>query len=208
VPKAELEGDMEQVTMGTQARLMSKALRKITASISRTNCIVIFINQIRMKIGGYGNPETTTGGNALKFYASVRLEIRRGKSIMKGDEAIGAETTVKVVKNKVAPPFKKVDIELLFGVGISKLGEILTLAEKAGIIIKSGSWYSYNDTRIGQGRENARQYLIDNTKIAEEMEKKIRDKASAISLDSNDAEDAIIAADQDAIKESDLEEAA
>ena len=180
VPKSEIEGDMDQMSVGTQARLMSKALRKITGSISKTGCVVIFINQIRMKIGGYGNPETTTGGNALKFYSSVRLEIRRGKAIMKGDEQIGADTTVKVVKNKVAPPFKKVEVEIIFGQGISKPGELISLGDKAGIIDKSGSWYSYEGTRIGQGRENVRQYLIDNPAIADEIEAKLRAKASEV----------------------------
>ncbi|MBL0725980.1 MAG: recombinase RecA [Alphaproteobacteria bacterium] len=186
VPKQELEGDMDQVTVGLQARLMSKALRKMAGSISK-NCIVIFINQIRMKIGGYGNPETTTGGNALKFYSSVRIEIRKGKAIIKGEEAIGSETMVKIVKNKVAPPFKKVELEIIFGHGINKEGEIISLAEKLGIMEKAGSWYSYDGNRIGQGKENVKQYLLDNVEIRNEIEAKVRQliKTAGSGNDSN-----------------------
>jgi len=182
VPKAELEGDMGDQHMGLQARLMSQALRKLTASVARTNTLVIFINQIRMKIGVmFGNPETTTGGNALKFYASVRMDIRRIGSIKDHEEVIGNQTRVKVVKNKVAPPFKTVDFDILYGEGISKMGELLDLGVKAGLIEKAGSWFSYKDARIGQGRESARQYLKDNPKVAEELEKAIREHAKDIS---------------------------
>lgn len=182
VPKAELEGDMGDQHMGLQARLMSQALRKLTASVARTNTLVIFINQIRMKIGVmFGNPETTTGGNALKFYASVRMDIRRIGSIKDHEDVIGNQTRVKIVKNKVAPPFKTVDFDILYGEGISKMGELLDLGVKAGLIEKAGSWFSYKDTRIGQGRESARQYLKDNPKVAEELEKAIRDHAKDIS---------------------------
>ncbi|MBO7483936.1 MAG: recombinase RecA [Alphaproteobacteria bacterium] len=182
VPKAELEGDMGDQHMGLQARLMSQALRKLTASVARTNTLVIFINQIRMKIGVmFGNPETTTGGNALKFYASVRMDIRRIGSIKDHEDVIGNQTRVKIVKNKVAPPFKTVDFDILYGEGISKMGELLDLGVKAGLIEKAGSWFSYKDARIGQGRESARQYLKDNPKVAEELEKAIRDHAKDIS---------------------------
>ncbi len=175
VPKAELEGEMGDSHMGLQARLMSQALRKLTGSISKTNCMVIFINQIRMKIGVmFGNPETTTGGNALKFYASVRLDIRRIGAIGEKDNVLGSATRVKVVKNKVAPPFKMVEFEIMYGEGISKLGEIVDLGVKANIIEKAGSWFSYNSQRIGQGKENAKEYLRTNPKIAEELEAKIR----------------------------------
>ena len=168
--------------MGLQARLMSQALRKLTASVARTNTLVIFINQIRMKIGVmFGNPETTTGGNALKFYASVRMDIRRIGSIKDHEDVIGNQTRVKIVKNKVAPPFKTVDFDILYGEGVSKMGELLDLGVKAGLIEKAGSWFSYKDTRIGQGRESARQYLKDNPKVAEELEKAIRDHAKDIS---------------------------
>lgn len=174
-PKAEIEGEMGDSHMGLQARLMSQALRKLTASISKTNCIIIFINQIRMKIGVmFGSPETTTGGNALKFYASVRLDIRRTGAIKDKEDAIGNQTRVKVVKNKVSPPFKVVDFDIMYGHGISKQGEIIDLGVKLEIIEKSGSWFSYNDIRIGQGRENVKQYFTDNPKIADEIEKKIR----------------------------------
>ena len=174
-PKSELEGDMGDSSVGVQARLMSQAMRKLTGSISRSNCMVIFINQIRMKIGVmFGSPETTSGGNALKFYSSVRLDIRRIGSIKDRDEVIGNQTRVKVVKNKVAPPFKQVEFDILFGEGISKTGELLDLGVAAGIVQKSGSWYSYGDERIGQGRENARQYLKDNPKAAVDIEDKIR----------------------------------
>ncbi|MCC7260841.1 MAG: recombinase RecA [Alphaproteobacteria bacterium] len=175
VPKAELEGEMGDSHMGLQARLMSQALRKLTSNISRTNCMVIFINQIRMKIGVmFGNPETTTGGNALKFYASVRLDIRRTGAIKEKEETIGNQTKVKVVKNKVAPPFKVVEFDILYGEGISKAGELIELGVKCDVIEKSGSWYSYKGDRIGQGKENARQYLKDNPKVAAEVEKAIR----------------------------------
>jgi len=181
VPKAELDGEMGDSHMGLQARLMSQALRKLTGSISRTNCTVIFINQIRMKIGVmFGNPETTTGGNALKFYASVRLDIRRIGAIKEKDEVVGNLTKVKVVKNKVAPPFRQVEFDIMYGEGISKVGELIDLGVKAGIVEKSGSWFSYNAQRIGQGRENAKQYLKDNPKIATEIEKKIRDNVGVI----------------------------
>ncbi len=181
VPKAELDGEMGDSHMGLQARLMSQALRKLTGSISRTNCTVIFINQIRMKIGVmFGNPETTTGGNALKFYASVRLDIRRIGSIKEKEEAVGNQTRVKVVKNKVAPPFRQVEFDIMYGEGISKTGELVDLGVKSNIVEKSGSWFSYNSQRIGQGRENAKQFLKDNPKIAAEIEKKIRDNAGTI----------------------------
>ena len=176
-PKAEIEGDMGDSHMGLQARLMSQALRKLTANIKRTNTLVIFINQIRMKIGVmFGNPETTTGGNALKFYASVRLDIRRIGAIKKGDEILGNETRVKVVKNKVSPPFKQVEFDILYGQGISRQGEIIDLGVKEKLIEKSGSWYSYNGTKIGQGKDNVRQYLIDNPEIAEGLMDQIKVK--------------------------------
>ncbi len=175
VPKAELEGEMGDSHMGLQARLMSQALRKLTGSISRSNTTIIFINQIRMKIGVmFGNPETTTGGNALKFYASVRMDIRRIGAIKDKEEVIGNATRVKIVKNKVAPPFRVVDFDILYGEGISKTGELIDLGVKAGIIEKSGAWLSYNSQRIGQGKENARTFMKENPKIAEEIEKKIR----------------------------------
>ena len=174
-PKSELEGDMGDMQMGSQARLMSQALRKLTASISRSNCMVIFINQIRMKIGVmFGSPETTTGGNALKFYASVRLDIRRIGSIKDRDEVVGNTTRVKVVKNKVAPPFKQVEFDIMYGEGISKTGELVDLGVKAGVVEKSGAWFSYGDERIGQGRENAKQFLRDNPDVAASIEEKIR----------------------------------
>jgi len=174
-PKSELEGDMGDSNVGVQARLMSQAMRKLTGSISRSNCMVIFINQIRMKIGVmFGSPETTTGGNALKFYSSVRLDIRRIGAIKDRDEVVGNQTRVKVVKNKVAPPFKQVEFDIMYGEGISKMGELLDLGVKAGVVEKSGSWFSYGDERIGQGRENAKQYLRDNDRIAFEIEDKIR----------------------------------
>jgi recombination protein RecA len=174
-PKNELEGDMGDATVGAQARLMSQAMRKLTGSISRSNCTVIFINQIRMKIGVmFGSPETTTGGNALKFYASVRLDIRRTGSIKDRDEVVGNTTRVKVVKNKVAPPFREVEFDIMYGEGISKTGEILDLGVKAGVVDKSGAWYSYGDERIGQGRENAKLFLKENAAIANAIEDKIR----------------------------------
>src|SRR5512140_2994299 len=175
-PKAEIEGEMGDSLPGLQARLMSQALRKLTATIKRTNCLVIFINQIRMKIGVmFGNPETTTGGNALKFYASVRLDIRRVGSIKKGDEVIGSETKVKVVKNKVAPPFRQAGFDILYGEGISREGEIVDLGSELNIVEKSGAWYSYNGERIGQGKDNAREYLRSHPEMALEIENKIRE---------------------------------
>ncbi|MGD8339232.1 MAG: recombinase RecA [Gammaproteobacteria bacterium] len=174
-PKAEIEGEMGDSHVGLQARLMSQALRKLTANIKRSNCLVIFINQIRMKIGVmFGSPETTTGGNALKFYSSVRLDIRRIGAIKKGDEVLGNETRVKVVKNKVAPPFRKAEFEILYGLGISREGEIIDLGVQEGIVEKSGSWYSYKGDRVGQGKENARDFLIENPEIAEDIERQIR----------------------------------
>ncbi len=176
-PKAEIEGEMGDSHMGLQARLMSQALRKLTANIKRSNTLVIFINQIRMKIGVmFGNPETTTGGNALKFYASVRLDIRRIGSIKRGDEVVGSETRVKVVKNKVAPPFKQAEFEIFYDQGISREGEIIELGSQAGIVEKSGTWYSYGGNRIGQGKDNARAYLKEHPDTAREIENKIRSK--------------------------------
>jgi len=181
VPKGELEGEMGDSKMGLQARLMSQALRKLTATISKTNTICIFINQLREKIGVmFGNPETTTGGNALKFYASVRLDIRRMSQIKDGDEAIGNRVKVKVVKNKVAPPFKAAEFDIIFGEGISKTGEIIDMGVDLGIVQKSGSWYSYNGDKLGQGRDAVRQLLIDNPELAGEVEKKIREKIKEI----------------------------
>ena len=174
-PRSELEGDMGDAQVGAQARLMSQAMRKLTGSISRSNCMVIFINQIRMKIGVmFGSPETTTGGNALKFYSSVRLDIRRIGALKDRDEIVGNSTRVKVVKNKVAPPFKQVEFDIMYGEGISKTGEIVDLGVKEGIIEKSGAWFSYGDERIGQGRENAKMYLKENENICNEIEEKIR----------------------------------
>jgi recombination protein RecA len=174
-PKAEIEGEMGDSHVGLQARLMSQALRKLTANIKRSNCVVIFINQIRMKIGVmFGSPETTTGGNALKFYASVRLDIRRIGAIKKGDEVIGNETKVKVVKNKVAPPFKQVTFDILYGEGISREGEIIDLGVQQGIVEKSGAWYSYGGNRIGQGKDNVRGFLRENADLGREIEQKIR----------------------------------
>ena len=174
-PKSELEGDMGDSSVGVQARLMSQAMRKLTGSISRSNCMVIFINQIRMKIGVmFGSPETTTGGNALKFYSSVRLDIRRIGTVKDRDEVIGNATRVKIVKNKVAPPFKQVEFDIIYGEGISKMGELLDLGVIAGVVNKSGAWFSYGDERIGQGRENAKQFLRDNPQIALEIEDKVR----------------------------------
>ncbi len=180
-PKAELEGEMGDSLPGLQARLMSQALRKLTASVSKSNCMVIFINQIRHKIGVmFGNPETTTGGNALKFYASVRLDIRRIGSIKDRDQVIGNHTRVKVVKNKVAPPFRQVEFDIMYGEGISRTGELLDLGVTAGIIEKSGSWYSYNSERIGQGRENAKRFLQEHPEIADEIEQAIRANAGIV----------------------------
>jgi recombination protein RecA len=181
-PRAEIEGEMGDSHMGLQARLMSQALRKLTGNIKKTNTLVIFINQIRMKIGVmFGNPETTTGGNALKFYASVRLDIRRIGAIKKGDEVVGAETRVKVVKNKVAPPFKQAEFDVLYGEGISREGEIIEIGAQLKFIEKSGAWYSYNGEKIGQGKDNAREFLKENPKIAQEIEDKIRANSSALS---------------------------
>src|SRR4026209_1581701 len=179
-PKAEIEGEMGEPQMGLQARLMSQALRKLTGNIKRTNTLVIFINQIRMKIGVmFGNPETTTGGNALKFYASVRMDIRRIGSIKKGEEVIGSETRVKVVKNKVAPPFREAEFDIMYGEGISREGEVLELGVSHGVLEKSGAWYIYNGDRLGQGKDNARDFLKENPALAKETELKIREKASA-----------------------------
>ena len=188
-PKSELEGDMGDSSVGVHARLMSKAMRKLTGSINRSGCTVIFINQIRMKIGVmFGSPETTTGGNALKFYASVRLDIRRTGSVKDRDEVVGNTTKVKVVKNKVAPPFKQVEFDIMYGEGISKRGELIDMGVKAGIVEKSGSWFSYGDERIGQGRENAKTYLKDHPEIAHDIEDKIR-AAHGLDFDMN-ADDA------------------
>jgi recombination protein RecA len=195
VPRAELEGEMGDSQPGMQARLMSQALRKLTASISRSNCMVIFINQIRMKIGVmYGSPETTTGGNALKFYASVRLDIRRIGAIKDRDEVIGNQTRVKVVKNKLAPPFKQVEFDIMYGEGVSKMGEILDLGVKAGVVEKSGAWFSYDSQRIGQGRENAKTFLKNNPDVASRIEAAIRQNAGLIAEKiladpSNDSDD-------------------
>jgi recombination protein RecA len=181
VPRAELEGEMGDSHMGLQARLMSQALRKLTGSISKSHCTIIFINQIRQKIGVmFGNPETTTGGNALKFYASVRLDIRRIGSIKDKEEIVGNSTRVKVVKNKVAPPFRVVEFDIMYGEGVSKTGELIDLGVKAGLVEKSGAWYSYNSTRIGQGRENARQFLKDNPAMADEIEAALRANAGMV----------------------------
>jgi recombination protein RecA len=181
VPRAELEGEMGDVQPGLQARLMSQAMRKLTGTVSRSKTMIIFINQLRMKIGVmFGNPETTTGGNALKFYASVRLEIRRIGSIKDRDEVVGNQTRVKVVKNKLAPPFKMVEFDIMYGEGISKPGEIIDLGVKSGIVDKSGSWFSYNSERIGQGRENAKQYLREHAPMAADIENKIRQNAGLV----------------------------
>ena len=191
-PKAEIEGEMGDSLPGLQARLMSQALRKLTGSISKSKTIVIFINQIRHKIGVmYGSPETTTGGNALKFYATVRLDIRRTGSIKSRDEVVGNNVRVKVVKNKVAPPFREVEFDIMYGEGISKIGEIIDLGVKGGVIEKSGSWFSYNSTRIGQGRENAKEFLKANPDMSLEIEKAVRGKAEAI------AEELLVGPDSD-----------
>ncbi|CUH92654.1 recombinase RecA [Herbinix luporum] len=176
VPKAEIDGDMGDSHMGLQARLMSQALRKLTAVISKSNCIVIFINQLREKLGVmFGNPETTTGGRALKFYASVRLDVRRIESLKQGGEVIGSRTRIKVVKNKIAPPFKEAEFDIMFGKGISKEGDVLDLAAEVGIVNKSGAWYSYKEAKIGQGRENAKQFLAENPEIFEEIYEQVRE---------------------------------
>jgi len=181
VPKAEIEGEMGDAHMGLQARLMSQALRKLTATISKSNTIVIFVNQIRMKIGiMFGNPETTTGGNALKFYASIRLDVRRIAQIKQGQDVIGSRTKVRVVKNKVSPPFKEVEFDLIHGEGISREGDVLDLAVDKNIVDKSGTWYTYQGQRIGQGRENSKQFLKENPKLLETMEKEILEKFQAL----------------------------
>lgn len=175
VPKAEIDGEMGDSHVGLQARLMSQALRKLTAAISKSNCIVVFINQLREKVGVmFGNPETTTGGRALKFYASIRLDVRRIESIKQGGDVVGSRTRIKVVKNKIAPPFKEAEFDIMFGKGISKEGDVLDLAADCGIVVKSGAWYAYNDVKIGQGRENAKQYLVDNPEVFAEIEDKVR----------------------------------
>ncbi len=193
VPRAELEGEMGDSHMGLHARLMSQALRKITGSVSRSKCMLIFLNQIRMKIGVmFGNPETTTGGNALKFYASVRLEIRRIGQIKERDEVVGNQTRVKVVKNKLAPPFRQVEFDIMYGEGISKVGELLDLGVKAAVVEKSGAWFSYDSQRIGQGRENAKQFLRDNRHLADSIEVKVREHSGVIAntmLTTNDGDD-------------------
>ncbi|MBN8908735.1 MAG: recombinase RecA, partial [Rhodospirillales bacterium] len=181
VPRAELEGEMGDSHMGLHARLMSQALRKITGSVSRSKCMLIFLNQIRMKIGVmFGNPETTTGGNALKFYASIRMEIRRIGQIKERDEVVGNQTRVKVVKNKLAPPFRQVEFDIMYGEGISKVGELLDLGVKAGVVEKSGAWFSYDSQRIGQGRENAKQFLRDHPEMANAIEAKVRDQSGVV----------------------------
>ena len=193
-PKVEIDGDMDDIQVGLQARLMSKALRKITSVVHKMNTTVIFINQIRMKIGmtGYGSPETTTGGNALKFYSSVRLDIRRIATLKQGENAIGNRVKVKVVKNKVAPPFKVIEFDIMFGKGISKMGELIDYGVKLDIIDKAGSWFAYGDSKIGQGKENSKQFLIDNPEIAIEVEKKILDamgvNEDSLPIDDNDDE--------------------
>ncbi len=200
-PRAEIEGEMGESLPGLQARLMSQALRKLTASISRSNTMIIFINQIRMKIGVmYGSPETTTGGNALKFYASVRLDIRRIGSVKDRDEIVGNQTRVKVVKNKLAPPFKQVEFDIMYGDGVSKLGELIDLGVKAGVVEKSGAWFSYNSQRLGQGRENAKMFLRNNPEAAREIETVLRQNAGLIaekflenSLHDDDGEDEVCA---------------
>ncbi|PKL94263.1 MAG: recombinase RecA, partial [Gammaproteobacteria bacterium HGW-Gammaproteobacteria-9] len=182
VPKAEIEGEMGDTHVGLQARLMSQALRKITGNIKNANCLVIFINQIRMKIGVmFGSPETTTGGNALKFYASVRLDIRRTGAVKEGDEVVGSETRVKVVKNKVAPPFRQAEFQILYGKGIYRSGEVIDLGVQQGLVEKSGAWYAYKGNKIGQGKANAAKFLEDNPEIGREIEQQIRDKLLVVS---------------------------
>ncbi|VTM08129.1 recombinase A [Pseudomonas aeruginosa] len=195
VPKAEIEGEMGDAHVGLQARLMSQALRKITGNIKNANCLVIFINQIRMKIGVmFGNPETTTGGNALKFYASVRLDIRRTGAVKEGDEVVGSETRVKVVKNKVSPPFRQAEFQILYGKGIYRTGEIIDLGVQLGLVEKSGAWYSYQGSKIGQGKANAAKYLEDNPEIGSVLEKTIRDqllaKSGPVKADAEEVADA------------------
>ena len=190
VPKAEIDGDMGDTQVGLHARLMSKALRKLTAVISKSNCIVIFINQLREKVGVmFGSPETTTGGRALKFYSSVRMDIRRAEALKQNGEIVGNHTRVKIVKNKIAPPFKEAEFDIMFGKGISREGDVLDLAANVGIVAKSGAWYSYNDARIGQGRENAKQYLIENPQVMEEIDHKVRVYYGLIREDENGPED-------------------
>ena len=193
VPRAEIEGEMGDSHVGLQARLMSQSLRKLTGSISRSRCTVIFINQLRMKIGVmYGNPETTSGGNALKFYASVRLDIRRTGQIKDRDDIVGNTTRVKVVKNKVAPPFKQVEFDIMYGQGISKIGEILDLGVKAGLVEKSGAWFSYDSVRIGQGRENAKNFLTEHPELRDKLEAAIRQRTEKVAeemMTGPDAED-------------------
>ncbi|MBV8522101.1 MAG: recombinase RecA, partial [Acetobacteraceae bacterium] len=194
VPRAELEGEMGDQHMGLHARLMSQALRKLTGSVSRSKTMMIFLNQIRMKIGVmFGNPETTTGGNALKFYASIRMEIRRIGQIKDRDEVVGNQTRVKVVKNKLAPPFRQVEFDIMYGEGVSKSGEILDLGVKAGVVEKSGAWFSYDSQRIGQGRENAKQFLREHPAIAEAVERRVREQAGMVAsamLVTDEAEEA------------------
>ncbi|EHP42841.1 recombinase A [Cupriavidus basilensis OR16] len=198
VPKAEIEGEMGDSLPGLQARLMSQALRKLTGTIKRTNCLVIFINQIRMKIGVmFGSPETTTGGNALKFYASVRLDIRRIGSIKKGDEVIGNETKVKVVKNKVSPPFREAFFDILYGQGISRQGEIIDLGVDAKVVEKSGAWYSYKGEKIGQGKDNAREYLRENPDIADEIENRVRESLGVVLMNGTPATAGAVATAED-----------
>jgi recombination protein RecA len=183
VPRAELEGEMGDSHMGLHARLMSQALRKITGSVSRSNTMLVFLNQIRMKIGVmFGNPETTTGGNALKFYASIRLEIRRIGQIKDHDQVVGNQTRVKVVKNKLAPPFRQLEFDIMYGEGISKVGELIDLGVKAGVVEKSGAWFSHDSQRIGQGRENAKQFLRDHPEVAEVIERKVREQSGVVSV--------------------------
>ena len=197
VPKAELEGEMGDTHVGLHARLMSQALRKLTGNISRSGCLLIFLNQIRLKIGVmFGNPETTTGGNALKFYASVRMEIRRTGAIKERDEVVGNATRVKVVKNKMAPPFRQVEFDIMYGEGISKVGELIDLGVKAGVVEKSGAWFSAEGQRIGQGRENAKQFMRDNPAVANAIEKKVRDQSGVVAnamMTTPDAEEAAAA---------------
>ncbi|MBA5725649.1 recombinase RecA [Bombella sp. TMW2.1880] len=198
VPKAELEGEMGDSHVGLHARLMSQALRKLTGSVSRSNTTIIFLNQIRMKIGVmFGNPETTTGGNALKFYASVRMDIRRIGSVKDKDEVVGNQTRVKVVKNKMAPPFRQVEFDIMYGEGVSKMGELLDLGVKANVVEKSGAWFSYDSTRIGQGRENAKQYLREHPEMAAEIEKRVRQGAGIIAEDMMVGESSENGADSD-----------
>ena len=197
VPKAELEGEMGDTHVGLHARLMSQALRKLTGNISRSGCLLVFLNQIRLKIGVmFGNPESTTGGNALKFYASVRLEIRRTGAIKEREDVVGNATRVKVVKNKMAPPFRQVEFDIMYGEGISKVGELIDLGVKAGVVEKSGAWFSAEGQRIGQGRENAKQFLRDNPSVAHAIEKKVRDQAGVVAnamMTTPDAEEAAAA---------------